>query len=58
MAWRVRHGPKGHCPEDLPIALVDLGRACLPEGTQVVLRGDGEFDGTTLQKTLTEAGWY
>jgi hypothetical protein len=57
LAWRVRQGPKGHVPEDLPIALVDLMRACLPEGTQVVFLGDGAFDGTTLQETLSEAGW-
>src|SRR5215510_11351669 len=57
LAWRVRQGPKGHFPEDLHIALVALMRACLPEGTQVVLLGDGEFDGTTLQETLNEAGW-
>jgi hypothetical protein len=58
LAWRVRQGPKGHCPEELHIALVKLIRACLPEGSQVVLLGDGEFDGTTLQETLNEAGWY
>jgi hypothetical protein len=58
LAWRVRQGPKGHFPEELHIALVELIRACLPEGTQVVLLGDGEFEGTTLQKTLNEAGWF
>ena len=57
LAWRVRRGPKGHFPEELHIALVALIRACLPEGTQVVLLGDGEFDGTTLQETLNDAGW-
>jgi len=57
LAWRVRHGPKGHFPEELHIALVELVRACLPAGTSVVFLGDGEFDGTTLQKTLNEAGW-
>jgi hypothetical protein len=57
LAWRVRQGPKGPWPEALPIALVDLGRPCLPEGTPVVFRGDGEFDGTTLQQTLNDAGW-
>jgi hypothetical protein len=57
LAWRVRQGPKGHFPEELHIALVNLIRACLPEGAQVVLLGDGEFDGTTLQETLNEAGW-
>src|SRR5215831_7802691 len=57
LVWRVRQGPKGHFPEELHIALVNLIRACLPEGAQVVFLGDGEFDGTTLQKTLNEAGW-
>jgi len=57
LAWRVRQGPKGHFPEELHIALVELMHACLPEGTQVVLLGDGEFDGTALQATLNEAGW-
>jgi len=57
LAWRVRQGPKGHFPEELHIALVELIRACLPEGSRVVLLGDGEFDGTMLQATLNEAGW-
>ena len=57
LAWRVRQGPKGHFPEELHIALGELIRACLPAGTQVVLLGDGECDGTTLQATRNEAGW-
>jgi hypothetical protein len=57
LAWRVRQAPKGHCPEDLHIAVVALMREVIPEGTQVVFLGDGEFDGTALQATLHEAGW-
>jgi Transposase DDE domain len=57
LAWRVRQGSKGHFPEELHIALANLIRTCLPEGAQVVFLGDGEFDGTTLQETLNEAGW-
>jgi hypothetical protein len=57
LAWRVRHAPKGHCPEDLHIALVTLISELIPAGTQVVLLGDGEFDGTRLQPTLQQAGW-
>jgi Transposase DDE domain len=53
----VRQGPKGPFPEALHIALVAWIRTGLPEGTQVVLLGDGEFDGTALQATLNEAGW-
>jgi hypothetical protein len=57
LAWRVRHAPKGHFPEDLPIAFVELIRGLLPAGAQVVLLGDGECDGTKLQHTLQQAGW-
>ena len=56
-AWRVRQGPKGHFPEDLHIAVVELMRAVIPEGAKVVFLGDGEFAGTALQATLKAAGW-
>ena len=57
LAWRVRHAPKGHFPEELHIALVELISGLIPAGAQVVLLGDGEFDGTRLQQTLQQAGW-
>ena len=57
LAWRVRQAPKGHFPEDLHIAVVELMRKVIPEGAKVVFLGDGEFDGTALQATLHEAGW-
>ena len=57
LAWRVRQSPKGHCPEDLHIALVELVSELIPAGATVVFLGDGECDGTELQATLTEAGW-
>src|SRR5467141_4240061 len=57
LAWRVRQGPKGHFPEDLHIAVVELISALIPEGAKVIFLGDGEFDGTALQATLNEAGW-
>src|SRR5712691_9379595 len=57
LAWRVRHSPKGHCPEALHIAIVELMSELIPEGAKMVFLGDGEFDGTDLQDTLNEAGW-
>jgi hypothetical protein len=54
LAWRVRQAPKGHFPEDLHIALVELIREVIPEGAQVVFLGDGECDGTKLQDTLNK----
>jgi hypothetical protein len=56
LAWRVRGCPKGHCPQALHIEVVEVIRDLIPEGTQVVFLGDGEFDGVGLQKTLTDAG--
>jgi phage tail protein X len=57
LAWRVRHSPKGHCPEDLHIAMVELMSTLIPAGAKVVFLGDGEFDGTALQDTLHALGW-
>jgi hypothetical protein len=58
LAWIVRQCPKGHCPESLHIELVELVRELIPAGTKVVFLGDGEFDGTALQKTMNESGWF
>jgi hypothetical protein len=58
LAWEVRQCPKGHAPESLHIELAELVSALLPEGTTVVFLGDGEFDGTDLEKTMNEAGWF
>jgi hypothetical protein len=57
LAWRVRQSPKGHCPEELHIAVVELMSTVIPEGAKVVLLGDGEFDGTALQDRLSPMGW-
>ncbi len=57
LAWLVRPGKKGHFPEDLHGELVKQVRTLIPPGAQVVLLGDGEFDGTTLQHTVQTYGW-
>ena len=57
LAWRVRQSPKGHCPEELHVAMVKLVSMMVPEGAKVVFLGDGEFDGTALQDTLSEVAW-
>ena len=57
LAWLVRHGKKGHFPEALHIALVQQVHALIPAGAQVVLLGDGEFDGTDLLRTVHAWGW-
>jgi len=57
LAWRVRQSPKGHCPEELHIAMVELLSTVLPARAKVVFLGDGECDGTALQATLSKVGW-
>src|SRR5256885_4671493 len=44
LAWRGRQTPKGHFPQDLPIALVELIPGLIPARAQVVVLGDGEID--------------
>ena len=39
LAWRVRQSPKGHCPEALHIAMVELMSPVLPERAKVVFLG-------------------
>jgi hypothetical protein len=58
LTWVVRQCPKGHAPEALHIERVELIRERIPEGTKIVFLGDGEFDGTDLQKTMNDAGWW
>jgi Transposase DDE domain len=57
LAWRVRGCPKGHFPQNLHIEVVEVICDLIPEGTEVVFLGDGEFDGIGLQKAINEAGW-
>ncbi len=57
LAWRVRQCRKGHFPEELHIALIQVIEELIPEGTKVVFLGDGEFDGVDLQETVNQAGW-
>jgi DDE family transposase len=57
VAWLVRHGKKGHFPEELHSALVAQVQDLIPAGAQVVLLGDGEFDGTRRQHTGQTSRW-
>jgi hypothetical protein len=57
LAWVVRQGKKGHFPEDLHIALVQEVHKLIPSGAHVVVLGDGEFDGISLQHTMHTYGW-
>jgi hypothetical protein len=57
LVWQVRKGNKGHFPEDMHLALVAQLHDLVPPGAQVVLLGDGAFDGSRLQKAVQDYGW-
>lgn len=62
LAWLVREGKKGHCPEQMHIELIAQVRPLVPPDAEGVLVGDGEFDGIDLQRTLhgeeEEGDWF
>ena len=58
LAWLVRRGKKGHVPEALHLALMEQGQELITPGARVVVLGDGACDGTALQHTRQEAGWF
>jgi len=57
IAWGVVEGNKGHFPEDTHVRLLERVYGIVPEGTDVIFLGDGEFDGITLQATIDAYGW-
>ena len=57
LAWITIQGNKGHFPETMHVQLMSTVHALVPEGSDVIVLGDGEFDGTTLQATLQGFGW-
>jgi hypothetical protein len=46
--WTVFKGKKGHSPEAVQLALLQAVQALLPTDQEVIVLGDGEFDGSEL----------
>ncbi len=57
VTWVVVKGKKGHMKESFHLELLNSLQAIVPAGKQVVLLGDGEFDGTDLQKDARGYGF-
>ena len=55
IAWTVAKRKKGHFPENIHMELISRVEKMIPEETQVILLGDGEFDGIDLQALVN--GW-
>ena len=57
LAWLVEEGSKGCFSEEDHIALIQQVKEIVPEDADVILLGDGEFDGIHLQAEMDSYGW-
>jgi hypothetical protein len=57
VAWVVKKGEKGHFPEEMHIDLLKMVARICPDGCRIVLLGDGEFDGQSLQQWCVDNHW-
>jgi hypothetical protein len=58
LTWVVIKARKGHLSEALHCALLDQLKVLVPDGADVTILGDGEFDGTVWQQAIADAGWH
>ncbi len=59
LAWMLYKGRKGHSSVEKQLELLNQVIALLPEGADVILTGDGEFDGTGVIEWLkTHPTWH
>ena len=58
LAWVVYKGKKGHASAERHIEVLKKVQPLLPEGTQVILLGDGEYDTAEMLRWLkAETNW-
>ncbi len=58
LCWVVVKGKKGHFPQQTHCDLLAQVAELVPNGAEVTLLGDGEFDGTEFQATLRKLKWH
>lgn len=58
IGYVVVKGTKGHLAELVPLALLNTARELVPPHAQVVLLGDGEFDGKAFLTQVHSFGWH
>lgn len=57
LVWLVKTGKKGNFPQALHIELIQSLQSIIPEGADVVVVGDGEFDGPDFLSILERFDW-
>ena len=56
LIWVTRKGKRGHFPETMHIELIQAVQKLIPADADVIVLGDGEFDGTNWLNTIEEFG--
>ncbi|CAA9302256.1 MAG: transposase, IS4 family protein, partial [uncultured Chloroflexia bacterium] len=57
LCWVVVKGKKGHFPQSMHCTLLSMLQPLIPTDAEVVVLGDGEFDGCDLQALMRQFGW-
>ncbi len=57
LGWIVVAGKKGHFPENQHIEVLKQAKSLVSAGTDVIILGDGEFDGVEWQAEIAEYSW-
>jgi hypothetical protein len=57
LLWVTRKGKKGHFPEQMHVDLIKAVREIIPDNAEVVILGDGEFDGAQWLVELESFDW-
>jgi hypothetical protein len=57
LVWMVVKGSKGHFSEEAHLSLLAQVQPLIPEGSDVIFLGDGEFDGIGLQAEIDQNDW-
>lgn len=57
LVWLIVAGKKGHFPEDQHIEVLKRVKQLVSEDMNVIVLGDGEFDGVQWQAHIAEYGW-
>lgn len=57
LTWVVVKGKKGHFPQSMHCALLKQLQPLIPPDAEVIVLGDGEFDGCDFQALMRQFGW-
>ena len=57
LTWIVKNGKKGHFPVKSHVSMIRKIKALLPPDADVVILGDGEFDGVKLLAEIERNNW-